>query len=129
MGMAFVDECVLYVRSGRGGDGSASMRSEPYKARGGPDGGNGGEPSVTAHETSCGTGLQGRIRHGRRPGAAETAPVRQTRTVKRFMTNVTDITSQRAEGQDQTREFPMAHGPGHTNPPRDLGVVVGTNRT
>jgi GTPase len=42
MGMAFVDECVLYVRSGRGGDGSASMHSEPYKARGGPDGGNGG---------------------------------------------------------------------------------------
>jgi GTPase len=42
MGMAFVDECVVYVRSGRGGDGSASMHSEPYKARGGPDGGNGG---------------------------------------------------------------------------------------
>ena len=40
--MAFVDECVLYVRSGRGGDGSASMHSEPYKARGGPDGGDGG---------------------------------------------------------------------------------------
>src|SRR6185503_19019006 len=42
MGMAFVDECVLYVRSGRGGDGSASMHSEPYKSRGGPDGGDGG---------------------------------------------------------------------------------------
>jgi GTP-binding protein len=40
--MAFVDECVLYVTSGRGGDGSASMHSEPYKSRGGPDGGTGG---------------------------------------------------------------------------------------
>jgi hypothetical protein len=38
MPMAFVDECTLYVSSGRGGDGSVSMHSEPYKARGGPDG-------------------------------------------------------------------------------------------
>jgi signal transduction histidine kinase len=41
--MAFVDECTLFVTSGKGGDGSASMHSEPYKARGGPDGGNGGD--------------------------------------------------------------------------------------
>jgi GTP-binding protein len=43
MDVAFVDEVVLHVRSGRGGDGSASMHSEPYKARGGPDGGDGGD--------------------------------------------------------------------------------------
>jgi GTP-binding protein len=42
MAMSFVDECLLYVTSGRGGDGSASMHSEPYKSRGGPDGGSGG---------------------------------------------------------------------------------------
>ena len=41
--MAFTDEAVVHVRSGRGGDGSASMHSEPYKARGGPDGGDGGD--------------------------------------------------------------------------------------
>src|SRR5262245_44798747 len=40
--MAFLDETKLYVRGGRGGDGSASMHSEPFKPRGGPDGGNGG---------------------------------------------------------------------------------------
>ncbi len=40
--MAFVDECPVFVRAGRGGDGSASLHSEPYKPRGGPDGGNGG---------------------------------------------------------------------------------------
>ena len=40
--MAFVDECTVFVTSGRGGDGSSSMHSEPYKPRGGPDGGTGG---------------------------------------------------------------------------------------
>jgi GTPase len=43
MAMAFVDESVLYVRSGHGGDGAASMHAEPYKPRGGPDGGDGGD--------------------------------------------------------------------------------------
>jgi GTP-binding protein len=41
--MAFVDECTVFVQSGRGGDGSASLHSEPYKPRGGPDGGDGGD--------------------------------------------------------------------------------------
>ena len=41
--MAFVDEVSVFVRAGRGGDGSASMHSEPYKPKGGPDGGDGGD--------------------------------------------------------------------------------------
>jgi GTP-binding protein len=41
--MSFVDEVTVFVTAGRGGDGSASMRSEPYTPRGGPDGGNGGD--------------------------------------------------------------------------------------
>jgi GTPase len=41
--MAFVDECTVHVQAGRGGDGAASMHSEPYKPRGGPDGGDGGD--------------------------------------------------------------------------------------
>ncbi|MDP9184528.1 MAG: GTPase ObgE, partial [Actinomycetota bacterium] len=52
--MAFVDECVLHVSSGRGGDGSASMHSEPYKARGGPDGGNGGNGGSVILEVGAG---------------------------------------------------------------------------
>ncbi|HEY7400724.1 MAG TPA: GTPase ObgE [Actinomycetota bacterium] len=40
--MAFVDEATIHVKAGRGGNGSSSMRSEPFKPRGGPDGGNGG---------------------------------------------------------------------------------------
>ena len=32
----------VFVQAGRGGDGSASLHSEPFKPRGGPDGGDGG---------------------------------------------------------------------------------------
>ncbi|MEP6758226.1 MAG: GTPase ObgE [Actinomycetota bacterium] len=52
--MAFVDECTLYVSSGRGGDGSVSMHSEPYKARGGPDGGSGGNGGSVILEVTAG---------------------------------------------------------------------------
>src|SRR5688500_5880695 len=40
--MTFVDEADVDVRAGRGGNGSAAMRSEPYKPKGGPEGGDGG---------------------------------------------------------------------------------------
>ena len=40
--MTFVDEVTVFARAGRGGDGSASILREPYKPRGGPDGGDGG---------------------------------------------------------------------------------------
>jgi GTP-binding protein len=52
--MAFVDECVVYARAGRGGNGSASFHSEPYKPRGGPDGGNGGDGGSVIFEVSAG---------------------------------------------------------------------------
>ena len=38
----FVDRVTLFVRAGSGGPGSASLHSEPFKPRGGPDGGDGG---------------------------------------------------------------------------------------
>jgi GTP-binding protein len=52
--MALVDECVLYVTSGKGGDGSASMHSEPFKPRGGPDGGSGGDGGSVIAEVTAG---------------------------------------------------------------------------
>jgi GTPase len=41
--MAFVDEVTIHVSAGAGGNGAAAFHREPYKPKGGPDGGNGGD--------------------------------------------------------------------------------------
>jgi GTPase len=41
--MAFVDEAKIHVAAGDGGNGVVAWHREPYKPKGGPDGGNGGD--------------------------------------------------------------------------------------
>ncbi|MCI0632902.1 MAG: GTPase ObgE [Actinobacteria bacterium] len=52
--MSFVDEVTVHARGGRGGDGSSSIRREPYTPHGGPDGGDGGKGGDVVFEVSTG---------------------------------------------------------------------------
>ena len=52
--MGFIDEVTVFARGGRGGDGSASLLREPFKPRGGPDGGDGGRGGDVVFEVSAG---------------------------------------------------------------------------
>lgn len=58
--MAFVDEATIYVFGGAGGNGSASFHREPYKPKGGPDGGDGGRGGnvILRADASVGTLLE-----------------------------------------------------------------------
>ena len=58
--MAFVDEVTIHVQAGAGGTGAVAFHREPYKPRGGPDGGNGGDGGsvILRADESVGTLLE-----------------------------------------------------------------------
>lgn len=60
----FVDEALLEIRAGRGGDGCASFRREKFAPRGGPDGGDGGRGGdvVIVADTGLSTLVEPRLR-------------------------------------------------------------------
>ena len=82
--MRFVDEAVISVKAGKGGNGCVSFRREKFIPRGGPDGGDGGEGGNVffvadtrllslydfrlkrRYEAENGQGGSGRQRHGRK---------------------------------------------------------------
>lgn len=51
--MHFADEANIFVNAGDGGNGSASFRREKYVAKGGPDGGNGGDGGSVIFEADA----------------------------------------------------------------------------
>ncbi|NCT57288.1 MAG: GTPase ObgE [Legionella sp.] len=64
--MKFVDEAIIFVHSGRGGDGCLSFRREKYIPRGGPDGGDGGDGGSVYLRATSGLNTLVDFRHQRR---------------------------------------------------------------
>jgi len=67
----FADRAKIYVRSGKGGDGSVSFRREKYVPSGGPDGGDGGKGGDVILEVDEGLNTLSEYRHVRKYHAGD----------------------------------------------------------
>ena len=59
----FADRAIIFIKSGKGGDGHVSFRRELYVPDGGPDGGNGGKGGDIIFEVDKGLNTLGDFRH------------------------------------------------------------------
>lgn len=66
----FADRALIWIRSGKGGDGHVSFRREKYVAAGGPDGGDGGDGGSIIFEIDEGLNTLASFRHRRKFSAA-----------------------------------------------------------
>ena len=62
----FIDEAIITVQSGKGGDGAVHFRREKYVPRGGPDGGDGGRGGDVILEVQPTLNTLSRFRHQRK---------------------------------------------------------------
>ncbi len=72
----FTDKVEIEVRAGKGGDGKLSFRHEKYKAKGGPDGGDGGHGGDVVIEANHNTNTLAYYRTNRRVQAEAGQPGR-----------------------------------------------------
>ena len=64
--MKFIDEAIIEIRAGDGGNGCVSFRREKYIPRGGPDGGDGGDGGSVYLEADSGINTLVDFRHARK---------------------------------------------------------------
>ncbi|MDP2883943.1 MAG: GTPase ObgE [Ignavibacteria bacterium] len=71
--MQFIDQAIIFVKAGNGGNGAISFRREKYVPKGGPDGGNGGHGGsvIIRADKQLGTLLDFRYKRSYKAESAE----------------------------------------------------------